>query len=820
MRTQIPRPLFASLASLLLPAALAGEPPAAEQWGCCELAFPGPASANPYLDTTLAATFRQGERQVTVPGFWKEADTFAVRFSAPSPGEWHYQTCSNRPELDGRTGVLAVAPPTAGNHGPVQVRDTRHFAYADGTPYHPFGTTCYAWIHQPRALWEQTLRTLAGAPFNKLRFCVFPKSYTYNANEPELFPFVRRADGSFDCDRPDPAFWRHLEARILDLQHLGIEADLIHRHPYDRCGFADMNPAPDARYLRYVIARLSAHRHLWCTLANDYDLMAPGAMRGHRGNKTLADWDRFFGILQQEDPHQRLRSIHNCRGFYDHTRSWVTHASLQTSDLAKGVLFRRQFGKPVVYDECCYEGNVPEGWGNLTPQQMTQRFWLGTLGGCYVGHGETYKHPEDILWWSKGGALHGESPRRIQWLRELLAAAPPFAELEPMGDDRGRYVLAKPGAYYLAYCTHPGAVALELAGDRPYKVDAVDPWAMAITPVGSAQPGPFAVQAPKADLAYRLTPYAPGEALRPEAALVATPVSGLAPLTVRFHGSGGAPVRWDFGDGSTSSDPDPMHTFAVPGIYPVALTVRDEAGATAQAALQVVVDHDARTPLVRIGVAEGEVPSLRLHGSAVRTAEGGLRLPLEPPWGWVEAGNGPATDLAGLRSFALLGWLRPESLQTGSGGNRILFCLNRDRDGIDLVYHADGRLRLAVNQWPDSVDNDSSPARLVVGKWTFFAVAYDGTRTADNVAWFFSAPLAAPDPATVVRPDRITAHAAGPVGLDVGPLAIGNFNPTLQSAGLDRQFRGEIRGLLVFGSRLDGRGALSTDAVRKGAALP
>ena len=64
---------------------------------------------------------------------------------------------------------------------------------------------------------------------------------------------------------------------------------------------------------------------------------------------------------------------------------------------------------------------------------MTQRFWLGTLSGCYVGHGETYKHPQDILWWSKGGVLHGESPQRIQWLKDFMAQAPPFHELAAAG---------------------------------------------------------------------------------------------------------------------------------------------------------------------------------------------------------------------------------------------------------------------------------------------------------------------------------------------------------------------------------------------------
>ena len=56
---------------------------------------------------------------------------------------------------------------------------------------------------------------------------------------------------------------------------------------------------------------------------------------GHNGNKKWEDWDRFFSILQKEDPHQRLRGIHNGKKMYDHTEKWVTHASLQTSDLIR-----------------------------------------------------------------------------------------------------------------------------------------------------------------------------------------------------------------------------------------------------------------------------------------------------------------------------------------------------------------------------------------------------------------------------------------------------------------------------------------------------
>lgn len=782
--------------------------PAVEQWGMYEVAFSGPPGGNPYLDVQWSATFTQGSRTVVVPGFWDGDGTYRVRFSPPTPGEWRYETRSTAPELNGKTGTFTATAPAGNNHGPVEVFHTFHLRFANGTPFHQFGTTCYAWVHQTRDLQEQTLKTLAASPFNKIRFCVFPKSYAYNKNEPEFFAFEKGANGKFDFSRPAPAFWRHFEQRILDLQRIGIQADLILWHPYDRWGFADMSDAEDDRYLRYCIARLGAFRNVWWSLANEFDFMTE-QRPGHRGNKQWADWDRFFAILQKEDPHQRLRGIHNGSKWYDHTKAWVTHASLQTSDMNGGLRFRNQYQKPVIYDECRYEGNIPQGWGNLTAREMTRNFWLGTMSGCYVGHGETYRHPEDILWWSKGGVLHGESPKRLQWLKDFMAQAPPFHELQPLGDDKGRFVLAKPETFYLVYCVNTRPQAIKLAGQRPYKVDLIDPWAMTISPAGTARPGAFTVTPHKAEVAFRCTPYAVDEPLRPEARIEATPTEGIPPMTVAFKAiTQAAQAEWDFGDGTTAAGREVNHTFTQPGVYPVTVKVTDPRGGTAVGATEIVTDRDVTQPIVRAGFATGEEPALMFHGTARRGTNGALVLPDGAPWGWVQAGGQPLADLRGLRSFTILGWLKPDSLQVGSGGNRIVHCLNRDHSGIDLVCHTDGRLRLAVNQWPDSVRNDSAPGKLQTGKWTFFAVTYQAASSGNNVSWYFSPPLDAPGATTVIL-DRQTAHHAGPVGTDIGALVLGNFNPTMHSYGLERQFRGAIRALQMFGSRVGGQGALN-----------
>ncbi len=126
----------------------------------------------------------------------------------------------------------------------------------------------------------------------------------------------------------------------------------------------------DDLYLRYTIARLAAYRNVWWSLANEFDLME---------TKTLADWNRFFRIVQEEDPYQHLRSIHNCRGFYDHTRPWVTHVSVQHQDLSRVTEWHDLYGKPVIVDECSYEGNIHHDWGNITAMEMVYRFWEGMV---------------------------------------------------------------------------------------------------------------------------------------------------------------------------------------------------------------------------------------------------------------------------------------------------------------------------------------------------------------------------------------------------------------------------------------------------------
>jgi hypothetical protein len=450
--------------------------PSTPRWGLFQLELRGPAGGNPFVGVTLGARFEHDGRTVQVQGFYDGDGIYRVRFMPDAPGPWRYVTESNCPDLGGRTGAFQCTAPEPGHHGPVRVADTFHFAYADGTPYTPVGTTAYAWIHQDEDLQRETLATLAGGPFNKLRMLLFPKDYTYCRNEPRLFPLEGRGPGAWDYARFNPAFFRHLEGRIEALGRLGIEADLILFHPYDRWGFSSMPAEADDRYLRYVVARLAAYRNVWWSLANEYDFLK---------TKTPADWDRFFQIVQQGDPYAHLRSIHNGVTHYDHAKPWVTHASIQHGDAPRPqelAHWREAYRKPVVIDENRYEGNLPYEWGCLPARELVHRFWLATVGGAYGGHSETYLHPQDRLWWCKGGVLRGESPPRLAFLRKILEEGPPvgFSPVSP-------YSARQRDDVYLYYFgnSQPAEWDFVLPEAITYNLQIIDPWAMTLSPAGT-----------------------------------------------------------------------------------------------------------------------------------------------------------------------------------------------------------------------------------------------------------------------------------------------------------------------------------------------
>lgn len=463
-----------------------------------EVLLEGPSEGNPFLDVSFGAEFTRGARTVTVRGFYDGGGRYIVRFMPDAAGKWTYRTQSSDSVLDGVMGSFTVTDAAEGCHGPVCANGTR-FEYADGSAYSPVGTTSYAWIHQPEDLRDRTIETLAESPFTKLRMCIFPKSYTYNTNEPDSFVFPGSLAEGFDLQRFDPEYFRLLEHEISRLAALGVEADLILFHPYDRWGFQDLPAEVEDRYLRYIVARLSSFHNVWWSMANEWDFMEA---------KSAADFHRFFRIVAEEDPYGHLRSVHNGRIFYDHHRSWVTHVSVQRSSTEQTVDWVEEYRKPVIIDECGYEGNLAEGWGSISARELVYRQWEAIRCGGFPGaHGETIYNDRHEFWWSKGGSLTGESPARISFMRHILEEAP-AGRLRPTRQRWAAPYLSAGDEYRLYYFGRKrhSWQTFELPTDRKYRIDVIDTWNMTISPVEGTHSGTTTVVLPGIEyIAVRIT---------------------------------------------------------------------------------------------------------------------------------------------------------------------------------------------------------------------------------------------------------------------------------------------------------------------------
>jgi len=88
----------------------------------------------------------------------------------------------------------------------------------------------------------------------------------------------------------------------------------------------------------------------------------------------------------------------------------------------------------------------------------------------------------------------------------------------------------------------------------------------------------------------------------PTAYISAEPISGYAPLTVSFRGSGTdsdghiTSYNWDFGDGSSSGNQNQSHSYSSPGTYIATLTVTDNRGATGTIPRTITVQTPEEPP--------------------------------------------------------------------------------------------------------------------------------------------------------------------------------------------------------------------------------
>ena len=176
-----------------------------------------------------------------------------------------------------------------------------------------------------------------------------------------------------------------------------------------------------------------------------------------------------------------------------------------------------------------------------------------------------------------------------------------------------------------------------------------------------------------------------------EAAFIASPTSGTAPLTVQFtDASTGDPGSWSwsFGDGGASSLRNPGHTYTAAGTYTVSLTATGAGGS----------DTETKTGLITVGESaegvEAAFSASPISGTAPLTVQFTDASTGDPgSWSW-SFGDGGASSLRNPgHTYTAAGTYTVSLTATGAGGSDTetktgLITVGEPAEGVEAAFSA------------------------------------------------------------------------------------------------------------------------------------
>ncbi|MBQ4080319.1 MAG: DUF4038 domain-containing protein [Thermoguttaceae bacterium] len=256
---------------------------------------------------------------LTVPGFWDGGQTFVVRFAPTEAGEWDFATAApDDPDLDGKTGKV-IAKPYSGDleiyrRGFVTTNGSKHFVYADGTPFFYLGDTHWSIYREEfDSPGPYAGDTGAESHFKYIVDKRVEQGFTVYQSEP-IGTKADLADGELGAADAD-AF------KLNDRYYQYIaEKGLVHANAeFFFSSSMSKELAEDARYLeaisRYWVARYSAYPVMW-TLAQEAD----NDFYSERGQKVYDfndnPWVKVAEFIHKYDAYQHPLSCHQENTLY------------------------------------------------------------------------------------------------------------------------------------------------------------------------------------------------------------------------------------------------------------------------------------------------------------------------------------------------------------------------------------------------------------------------------------------------------------------------------------------------------------------------
>ena len=381
--------------------------------------------ADPFNTVTLDAVVTDPDgREFRVPGFWAGGDRWRIRYASGVVGTHTYRTECPDPAnagLHGVTGEIGVIPYTGDNplyrHGPVRVgEDSRHLAYADGTPFLWLGDTWWMALCK-RLHWPEEFRTLAedrvakGFTVIQIVAGLYPDMPAFDERGANEAGFPWEADYA----RIRPEYFDAADERLKYLVDSGLTPCIVGAWGYF---MPWMGVEKLEQHWRYLVARYGALPVVWC-IAGEANLpwyLVPGFPYDDR--EQVKGWTEVARYLRKTDPFHRLTSIHptglgrlSARGAIDDV-SLIDFDMLQTGHGQREVLpptietlrwsYDQQPTMPVLNSEVAYEALL----GTIPAETQRLTFWSCMLSGA-AGH--TYG-ANGIWQVNRADQPHGASP--------------------------------------------------------------------------------------------------------------------------------------------------------------------------------------------------------------------------------------------------------------------------------------------------------------------------------------------------------------------------------------------------------------------------
>lgn len=460
--------------------------------------------SNPYEDISIQKsgdllkvifTGIEGEAKdetIEIVGCWNGGNEWRVNFAPPYAGTWEYISISNDDGLNDVTGEIEVEEWSSEElksnpirNGFVRVRKNgdnagHYFEYVNGQPFLWIGDTWWNWTNRRIHFetFQQMVDNRAEKGFNVGQLFVPGNGW---GRESSLL------DESYSVLDTDHA--RKVEQMIAYANSKGITVWI---HGWWSRPDLEKNIGAEKmkRWWRYLVHRFGAYNVIW-VLAGEYNMH-------NNAGLSLDFWKELGEMVKNEDPYNRIVSLHNTPPFWDggadapqwstgevlHSESWLDYNQSQSGHgkyanemipLIAASEYKRQPAKPIVITEPWYEFVE----GNPTGKDVRLAAWGAILSGA-AGHTYGGGH----IWL----ASVPESPSRGggAWPIEIGAEIESFDyegavsmnhlasffknvkwwEMKPrpelVSDYPQPFCLANPGKEYIVYLRYGGMINLDM----------------------------------------------------------------------------------------------------------------------------------------------------------------------------------------------------------------------------------------------------------------------------------------------------------------------------------------------------------------------